>query len=185
MLTKWNVPVAVLMLSVTAMLWVFPALEAGFGDYRRGEQIVLGVIAAVLAVPFLWVCRRLPKVLRGMGVEIDAEGIHPFDGARTGTIGWHEIGAVGFGQYLGRYRGGVTRRLSGLEIYLMDAGYTADHPGLRGDWQEVPAPQPGLSAGCYRFTVSPYGDAARRVERAVQRFRPHVWRGPFTHQPRT
>lgn len=90
-LTKWNGPLAVVMLSLTAMLWVFPALEAVHGDYRRGEQIVLGVFAAVLAVPFLWVCRRLPKVLRGMGVEIDAEGVLPFDGSRTGTIARHEV----------------------------------------------------------------------------------------------
>jgi len=181
-LTKWNPPLAVLMLSLTAMLWVAPLVGAVYGEYHRGESIVLAVISAVLAVPFLWVCWRVPKMLRGMGVEIDADGIHPFDGRRTGSIAWHEIAAVGFGEYLGRFRGTTTRRLSGLEVYLTDAGYTAGHPGVRGDWHEVAPPEPGLSAGCYRFTVSPYGDAAQRVEQAVRRFRPQVWRGPFTHQ---
>ncbi|MBO0680935.1 hypothetical protein JRC04_25995 [Mycolicibacterium sp. S2-37] len=181
MLTRWTPALAVVMLSVTAMLWVWPLLDAVCGDYNRGERIFLGVVAAVLAIPFLWVCWRVPKVTRGMGVEIDAEGIHPFDGKRTATIAWHEIAAVGFGAYVGRHRGGTTRRLSGLEVYLMDTAYASNHPALKGDWQPVPPPERGLSAGCYRFTVPPYGPAAARVEQAVRRYRPAAWRGPFTH----
>lgn len=181
-LTKWTPGLAAFMIAATAVLWVIPLVDAFSGGYDRNEQVMMCVVSAVLAIPFLWVCWRLPKVLRGMGVEIDAAGIHPFDGRRTDTIAWHEIAAVGFGTYIGRHRGGVTRRLAGFEIYLIDQAYRREHPRLDGDWQEVAPPAPGLSAGCYRFTVPPYGAAAMRVEQAVRMYRPHVWRGPFTHR---
>ncbi|BBY19409.1 hypothetical protein [Mycolicibacterium litorale] len=180
-LTKWTPGLAVFMVAVTALLWLFPLISAFRGGYNRGEQVMLAVVSALLAVPFLWVCWRVPKVLRGMGIEVDTEGIHPFDGKRVDTIAWHEIAAVGFGAYAGTHRGGTTRRLAGLEVYLMDTARIHGHPRLSGDWQEVAPPAVGLSAGCYRFTVSPYGPAAARVEQAVRRFRPQVWRGPFLH----
>lgn len=181
MLTRWSPALALFMSVITALPWVIPLAEAVRGDRTDGERIVLGVMAAVLAFPFLWVCWRVPKVLRGMGIEIDAEGIHPFDGMRTGTIPWHQIAAVGFGGYVGRYRGGTTRRLSAFEVYLTDVTLRASHPGMDGDWHSVAPPESGLSAGCFRFTVSPYGQAAERIERAVARHRPQAWRGPFSH----
>lgn len=179
--TRWTPGLASFMVVFTALLWVVPLVEAFRAGDDRGERILLGVAAALLAIPFLWVCRRLPKTLRGMGIEVDAGGVHPFDGTRTDTIAWHEIAAVGFGARTGTFRRASTRALTGLEIYLTDAALTAGHPGLDNDWQDLTPPAPGLSAGCYRFTVSPYGPAAQQVERAVRRFRPHLWRGPFVH----
>lgn len=181
MLTRWTPALALVMLAITAMLWVWPLLDAVRGDHNRGERIFLAAVATALAVPFLWVCWRVPKVLRGMGVEIDAEGIHPFDGKRTATIAWHEIAAVGFGAHASVYRGATTRRLDALEIYLADTADAANHHDLGSDWHRVAPPEAGLSAGCYRFTVPPYGPAAARVESAVRRYRPQAWRATFTH----
>jgi hypothetical protein len=180
-LTRWTPGLALFLVGVTASLWVIPLVNALRGAHGRGEQVALFAASAVLAIPFLMVCLRAPKVLRGMGVEFDGEGVHPFDGRRTDTIGWHEIAAVGFGSHLGSHRGGTTRRLTGLEIYLVDEAYLRDHPRLAGDWHVLAPPAPGLSAGCFRFTVPPYGPAAVRVEQAVRRFRPQAWQGPFTH----
>lgn len=182
MLTRWTPGLALFMVASAGLLWVIPLVEVLRGDHGRSEQIALCTGSAVLAIPFVWICWRMPKVMRGIGIEIDGAGVHPFDGRRTDTIAWHEIAAVGFGSYLSSHRGGTTRRLCALEVYLVDEAYTGDHPRLRGDWQVVAPPAPGLSAGCYRFTVPPAGPAAARVERAVHRFRPRVWQGPFTHR---
>ncbi|MBB2774414.1 UNVERIFIED_ORG: hypothetical protein GGE11_005369 [Mycolicibacterium obuense] len=181
-LTRWTPGLALSMVVFTALLWVVPLVEAFRAGDDRGERISFGVASALLAIPFLWVCLRIPKTLRGMGIEVDEDGVHPFDGARTDTIAWHEIAAVGFGARIGTFRRASTRRLTGLEIYLTDAAHASRHPRLEHDWQDLAPPARGLSAGCYRFTVSPYGAAAQQVERAVRRFRPHLWRGPFVHE---
>lgn len=123
------------------------------------ERIVLGLLGVLFAIPFGWALWRTPRVVRGMGLDIDAAGIHPFDGGRTDSIPWVEIDRVGFGAYSRRYRGIKTRTMSAFEIYRI------------GD--DEPA---------QRFTVSPYGSDAERIENAVRRFRPQVWAGPFTHE---
>ena len=78
----------------------------------------------------------------------------------------------------GSYTGSdlILRRIG---IYL-SPGASGDQR-LRGDWQPVGAPAPGLSDGCYRYTVSPYSDAGARIEAAVRRHRPQVWLGPVLH----
>ncbi|MGK2869947.1 MAG: hypothetical protein ACSLFA_25530 [Mycobacterium sp.] len=180
-LVRWSPALAAGALVVTATFWVVPLIYLLLGSHRGAELLLRWLGVAVLAVPFLWVAWRVPKTLRGMGLTVDAAGIHPFDGATVDTIGWHEIGGVGFGSFVGTYRGVQTRTMSGLEIYLTDQSHAAGHPRLRGDWQDVPAPAPGLSAGCFRYTLSPYSDAGARVEAAVRRHRPHQWVGPFLH----
>lgn len=178
-LVKWSPALAAGVLAVTALFWLVPLGYLIAGSYTGSELLLRWVGVAVLAVPFLWVAWRVPKTVRGMGLTVDAAGIHPFDGGVVATIGWHEIAGIGFGSYTGRYRGLVTTSMAGLEIYL-SPGATADQR-LRGDWQPVGAPAPGLSDGCYRYTVSPYGDAGARIEAAVRRHRPQVWLGPVLH----
>lgn len=178
---RWTPALAAGILAVTATLWMVPLAYLLGGSYRGTDLALRWAGVAVLAVPFLWVAWRVPKTVRGMGLTVDAAGIHPFDGGTTDTIGWHEIAAVGFGSYAGTYRGLQTTTIAGLEIYLTDATDAARHPRLRGDWQEIPAPAPGLSAGCFRYTVSPYSDAGARVEAAVRRHRLQLWLGPFLH----
>lgn len=180
-LVRWSPALAAGALALTAVFWAVPLAYLLLGSYRGADLALRWLGVAVLAVPFLWVAWRVPKTLRGMGLTVDAAGIHPFDGAAVDTIGWHEITGVGFGSYAGTYRGVQTTTMAGLEIYLTEAARAADHPRLRGDWQEVAAPAPGLSAGCFRYTVSPYGDAGARVEAAVRRHRPQLWIGPFLH----
>lgn len=184
-LVRWSPALAAGVLAVTAVFWVVPLGYLLTGSYGGADLVLRWLGVGVLAVPFLWVARRVPKTVRGMGLAVDANGIHPFDGATVDSIGWHEIAAVGFGSYARTYRGLQTKTMSGLEIYLTDAALAADHPRLRGDWQELTAPGPGLSAGCFRFTVSPYGDAGARVQSAVRRHRPQLWMGPFVHDGTT
>ncbi|MCF6387473.1 hypothetical protein L2K20_10845 [Mycobacterium sp. MBM] len=184
-LVRWSPALAAGMLAASAAFWVVPLGYLLTGSYRGADLALRWLGVAVLAVPFLWVAWRVPKTLRGMGLAVDAIGIHPFDGATVDTIAWHEIAAVGFGSYARTYRGLQTKTMSGLEIYLTDATLAAGHPRLRGDWHELPAPAPGLSAGCYRFTVSPYGDAGARVQAAVRRHHPQRWLGPFLHDGST
>ncbi|MGW0159679.1 hypothetical protein ACWDUN_10200 [Mycobacterium sp. NPDC003323] len=180
-LVKWGPGLAVGALVATAALWLVPLGYLLAGSYTGTDLVLRCLGIAVLAVPFGWVAWRVPKTLRGMGLIVDAAGIHPFDGGVVDTIGWHEIAAVGFGSYTGTYRGMQTKTMAGLEIYLADSARVADHPRLRNDWQAVAAPTPGLSDGCFRYTVSPYGDAGARIEAAVRRHRPQQWMGPFLH----
>ncbi|CDQ45147.1 MULTISPECIES: hypothetical protein [Mycolicibacterium] len=180
-LVRWSPALAMGVLAGTAVLWVVPLSYLLSGSYAGAELVLRWLGVAALAVPFGWVAWRAPKAVRGMGLMIDAAGIHPFDGRTVETIGWHEIAGVGFGSYTGNYRGLQTRTMAALEIYLTDAEKTTGHPRLRNDWQQVATPAPGLSAGCFRFTVSPYGDAGARIESAVRRHRAHLWVGPFTH----
>ncbi len=182
-LVKWSPSMAVFCLGITAVFWVVPLLYLLIGS-DRGLALVLHWLAVVvLALPFLWVVWRVPKTLRGMGLTIDAAGIHPFDGGTVDTIGWHEIAAVGYGSYRSARRRQTAEVIAGLEIYLTDPAYTAGHPRLRNDWHEVASPAPGLSAGCYRYSISPYTDAGARVKAAVRRHRPQQWKGPFEHGP--
>lgn len=178
---RWSAALAAGVLAVTAVFWVVPLAYLLLGSYRGADLVLRWLGVAVLAVPFLWVVVRVPKTLRGMGLTVDAAGIHPFDGTRVDTIGWQEIAGVGFGSYARTYRGLRTRTMAGLEIYLIDTAQANGHPRLRDDWQEVRAPAPGLSAGCFRYPVSPYGDAGARVEAAVRRHRPQLWIGPVLH----
>lgn len=178
MLVKWSPALAAGVLGFTALLWLVPlAAVLGSDEPSTGGWIA----AAVLALPFAWVCWRAPKALRGMGIEFDAEGIHPFDGWRTGTIAWPDVAAVGFGSYASRHRRLPRATVAALEVYLTATATADAHPRLRNDWQPVAPPAPGLSAGCFRYTVSPYGAHAAAVERAVRRFRPGAWSGPFEH----
>ncbi|WP_304119163.1 hypothetical protein [Mycolicibacterium bacteremicum] len=180
-LVRWSPALAVGVLAAAATLWLVPLGHLLAGSYAGADLMLRWLGVAVLAVPFGWVAWRVPKTVRGMGLTIDSAGIHPFDGRTVDTIGWHEIAGVGFGSYIGSYRGLQTRTMAGLEIYLTDTAQAANHPRLGNDWQRVGSPAPGLSAGCFRFTVSPYGDAGARIEAAVRRHRPHLWLGPFAH----
>lgn len=157
MLTRWNPATAAVALLFTGVLAVGPVLALLDAD-GRGEMVFLGLLCAVFGFPFLWTLWRVPKALRGMGIEIDADGIHQFDGRRVETIRWADVEKVGFGAYSRSYRGLPTRSMSGFEIYR------------KGDVDPM------------RWTVSPYGEAAVRIEQAVRRFRPDLWTGPFTHQ---
>jgi hypothetical protein len=181
-LTRWSPLMALAVLAVTATLAVGPLLTLLSGTGTRVEQALMGVLTAFFAIPFLWTLWRVPKTLRGMGIVIDDEGIHPFDGRRADTIAWSEIAAVGFGSYSGTYRGMQTRTLSALEIYLTHEDYAAGRRRIRGDWHQVKPPAKGYSSGCFRYTVTPYGNDADRVEKAVCRYRPQLWSGPFVHQ---
>jgi hypothetical protein len=177
-LVRWTPALASGVLGFTALLWLVPLIQV----LRSDEPSMGGWIAtAVLAVPFAWVCWRAPKALRGMGIEVDDEGIHPFDGRRTGTIAWRDVAAVGFGSNASRHRRLPRATVAALEVYLTGTATADEHPRLRHDWQSVDPPAPGLSAGCFRYTVSPYGAQAGAVERAVRRFRPGAWSGPFEH----
>lgn len=181
-LTRWSPLMALGVLAVTATLAVAPLLTLMSGTGTRVEQAFMGVLTAIFAIPFVWTLWRVPKTLRGMGIVIDQEGIHPFDGKRTDTIAWSEIAAVGFGAYPGTFRGVETRTLSALEIYLNHEDYDAGHRRIRGDWHAVAPPAKGYSSGCFRYTVTPYGNDAVLVEKAVRRYRPQLWSGPFVHQ---
>ena len=174
-LTKWSPLLAIGVLFVAASLWVVPLLGLILVPRSRTEAITYGVLTAVMAIPFLWVVWRIPATVRGMGIAIDDIGIHPFDGKRTDTIAWPEIAGIGFGSYAGK-------SVQGLEIYLTQADHAAGHPRLRGNWQRVEPPAAGYSTGCYRYTVSPHGRDAERIERAVRRFHPERWSGPFVHE---
>jgi hypothetical protein len=180
-LAKWSPLLALVALAITATLAAGPVWALVTDDHRLFEAATLAVVAAVFAIPFLWTLWRLPAVLRGMGVVVDAAGIHPFDGGRRATIHWPEVAGVGFGSYARQHRGLRTKTMPALEIYLTDTG-GGRHGRLAGDWQEVLAPAVGYSAGCYRYQVSPYGADAQRVEAAVRRFAPTKWAGPFVHE---
>jgi len=181
-LTRWSPWMAFGVLAVTAALAAGPLITLLSGTTTRVEQAVMGVLTVVFAIPFLWTAWRVPKTLRGMGIAIDDEGIHPFDGRRGDTIEWSEIAAVGFGSYEGTYRGIKTKTLSALEIYLTQPDFAAGRRRIRGDWHRVDPAAAGYSSGCFRYNVSPYGDDAARVENAVRRYRPQLWSGPFVHE---
>jgi hypothetical protein len=158
-LTRWSPLMALGVLVVTAILAAGPLLTLLSGTGTRVEQIFMGILTAVFAVPFLWTLWRIPKTLRGMGIAIDEAGIHPFDGKTTDTIPWSDIAAVGFGSYSRNYRGLKTKTFPGLEVYLE-----------------------GVDEPSFRYTVSPYGQHAEDIERAVRQYRPEVWAGPFVHE---
>jgi hypothetical protein len=141
----------------------------------------LGVLAALLALPFLVVVRRVPAMLRGMGVEVDGEGVRPFDGRRSTLVQWSDIAGVGFGSDV-VYRYGTKRpSVPAFEVYLRHADDAARFPGLRSDWRTARAPAEDLSAGCFSYRLSGSGTTAERLEAAVRRHRPELWRGPFVH----
>jgi hypothetical protein len=157
-LTRWSPLMALGVLAVTAVLAVGPLLALLDADTLT-ERIVMAVLTAIFAIPFVWTLWRIPKAVRGMGITIDEIGIHPFDGKTTDTIAWSEIAAVGFGSHSRAYRGIKTKTMPGLEIYV------------KGD--DEPS---------FRYSISPYGNNAERIEQAVRRFHPEVWAGPFTHE---
>ncbi len=87
-LVKWSPPLAVFYLAVTAVFWVVPLFYLLVGSDRAIALVLHWLAVVVLAVPFLWVAWRVPKTLRGVGLTVDAAGVHPFDG---GTVGWQEV----------------------------------------------------------------------------------------------
>ncbi|HJT94200.1 MAG TPA: hypothetical protein VJ777_20075 [Mycobacterium sp.] len=159
-LTRWSPLMALGVLAVTAVLAAGPLFTLLSGAGTRGEQIFMAILAAIFAIPLLWTLWRLPKVLRGMGIAVDETGIHPFDGKASETITWSQIAAIGFGSHARTYRGLKTKTMAGLEIYVKGAN----------------------AADCLRYTVSPYGKDAELIERAVKRFHPELWGGPFLHE---
>lgn len=181
---RWSVPMAVGLLVVTgAVLGGGLALLVGASGVK--ERVVLGVLAVLLALPFLVVARRVPPMLRGMGVEVGPDGVRPFDGRRSTLIPWSDIAAVGFGSDLISHRGTKRPSAPALEIYLHPGPDPADaaarYPELRPDWRPVRPPAGDLSAGCFSYRLSPHAPAAGRLEAAIRHHRPDLFQGPFTH----
>jgi len=156
-------------------------LVAFLGASGVKERVTLGVVAAVLAVPFLLVARRVPSMLRGMGIEVDGEGVRPFDGRRSTLVPWTDIAGVGFGSDMVHRYGTKRPSAPAFEIYLRHAGEADRFPGLRSDWRPVQAPAEELSAGCFSYRLAASGPVGEQLEAAVRRHQPDLWRGPFVH----
>src|SRR3569623_1434092 len=103
-LTRWSPLVALGVLAVTTLFASGPLLALVSAD-SVVERIFLGLVGVLFAAPLGWALWRTPKMLRGMGFDVDAAGIHPFDGGRGDFIAWTEIDKVGFGASSRRYRG--------------------------------------------------------------------------------
>jgi hypothetical protein len=157
-LTRWSPLMALCVLVITGTLAVGPLLSL-LNAHTVTDRVTMGLLTAVFSAPFLWTLRRIPKTLRGMGIAVDHNGIHSFDGNDTATYAWSDIARIGFGSYARTYRGIKTKTMPALEIYLKGA--------------ETPA---------HRVTISPYGQYAKRIEEAVVRFHPELWGGPFLHE---
>jgi hypothetical protein len=182
-IARWGVPMAVGLVVVTGAVFA-GGLALVVGASGTKERVTSAVLAALLAVPFVVVARRAPRMLRGMGLEIDGEGVRPFDGGRSTLIPWSAVEAVGFGSDMVSRHG--TKRLSvaAFEVYLGPGGDPASYPGLRADWRPVRPPAEDLSAGCFSYRLAaPAGrnGLADQLEAAVRRHRPDLWRGPFVH----
>lgn len=106
MLTRWGPGTALGVVVVTAVLAAGPLLGLRNAD-STVEKVFLGVLSAFFAAPLVWTLWRLPTVMRGMGVDIDEVGVHPFDGRRTETIAWQDITRVTFGPGFEVYRRGA------------------------------------------------------------------------------
>ena len=156
-LTRWSPMTAVGVLVATGVLVAGP-LWALIDVDGTGERVFLVLLSAVFAIPLLWALWRTPKAMRGMGIAVDHEGVHEFDGGRTDTVLWSDVERVGFGAYSGSYRGLRTKSLPGFEVY-----------------------RKGRSEAVIRCTLSPHGSHAADLEQAVRRFHPELWAGPFTH----
>jgi hypothetical protein len=50
-------------------------VAAVLGASGTKERVALGVLAAALAVPFVWVTRRALAMAGGMGVDVDTQGV--------------------------------------------------------------------------------------------------------------
>jgi hypothetical protein len=105
-LTRWGPGTALGVVVVTAVLAAGPLLGLRNAD-STAEKVFLGVLSAVFAAPLVWTLWRLPAVMRGMGVDIDEVGVHPFDGRRTETIAWQDITRVTFSPDFEVYRRGA------------------------------------------------------------------------------
>jgi len=161
---------------------VFAAgLVVFLGASGTKERVTLGVLTALSALPFLFVVRRVPPMLHGMGVEVDSEGVRPFDGRRSTPIPWSAISGVGFGSDVVSRHGSKRPSVAAFEIYLSHADDAVGYPGLRSDWRPVRAPAEDMSAGCFSYRLSGFDAAGERLEAAVRRHRPDLWRGPFAH----
>ena len=180
-IARWGVATAVGLVAVTAGM-LAGCLVALLGASGVKERVTLGVLTALFAIPFLVVGRRVPPMLRGMGVEVDAEGIRPFDGRRSTPIPWSALAGVGFGSDLVSRHGTKRPSMPAFEIYLRHSDDAVRYPGLRSDWRPVPPPAEDLSAGCFSYRLSGFGPAAEQLESAVRRHRPDLWRGPFVHR---
>jgi hypothetical protein len=177
---EWSWAMAIGLVAVTGGIFA-GGLVAFVGASGAKERVTLGVVAAVLAVPFLVVVRRVPPMLRGMGVEVDGEGVRPFDGRRSTLVPWPDIAGVGFGSDMVHRYGTKRPSVPAFEIYLRHAGDADRFPGLRSDWRTVQAPAEDLSAGCFSYRLSGSGSTAEQLEAAVRGHRPELWRGSFVH----
>lgn len=179
-IARWSVPLVIGLVVVTGGLlagWLVAFLDAS----GVKERVTLGVGTLLFALPFLVVVRRVPPMLRGMGVEVDAEGVRPFDGRRSTLIPWSDIAGVGLGSdMVSRY--GIKRPSApAFEIYVRHTDAAARYPGLRSDWRPVRPPAEDLSAGCFSYRLSASATTAEQLEAAVRRHQPDLWRGPFVH----
>ena len=156
-LTRWGPATAAVALLVTGALAAGP-LWAFVDADTTGERAFLGVVSLAFGLPFLWALWRTPRAMRGMGIAVDSTGLYEFDGGRIETVPWSDVDRVGFGAYSRNHRGLKTRSLPAFEVYRKA--------------QQQPV---------IRCTLSPYGDAAPRLERAVRQYHPELWAGPFTH----
>lgn len=180
-IARWSVPIAVGLVVVTGVIvagWIVALLGAS----GTKERVTLGVLTALFALPFLLVVRRVPRMLVGMGVEVDAEGLRPFDGRRSTLIPWSDVAGVGFGFDMVSRHGIRRPSAAAFEIYLRHADDAARYPGLRSDWRPAAAPADDLSAGCFTYRLAAASDSsADQLEAAVRQYRPDLWTGPFTH----
>jgi hypothetical protein len=161
-------------------------LAAFLGASGVKERVVLGVVATLCALPLAIVVLRVPAMVRGTGIEIDADGVRPFDGRRSALVPWSAIGAVGLGSDLVSLHGTKRPSVPAFEIYLRHADIDPDdaaagYPDLRSDWQAVGSPADGLSAGCFSYRLVAATPTASHLEAAVCRRRPELWHGTVTH----
>lgn len=157
-LTKWS-PLMALGVVVAAGVFAAGPVFALRDAETLAERVAAGLLAAVFALPLLWVLWRTPNALRGMGIAFSHVGIQSFDGWRTQMYPWPEIARVGLGSYSRTYRGMKTKSTPAFEIYIINSSEPA-----------------------FRHALSPYTEDAARLEDAVRRFHPELWGGPFTHQ---
>ena len=179
-IARWSVPMTIGLVAVTGGIlagW----LVAFLGASGVKEGVTLGVLAALLALPFLVVVRRVPPMLRGMGIEVGDEGVGPFDGRHSTLIPWADIAGVGFGSDMVSRYGTKRPSAPAFEIYLRHTDAAARYPGLRSDWRPVRPPAEDLSAGCFSYRLSASATTAEQLEAAVRRHQPDLWRGPFVH----
>jgi hypothetical protein len=131
-IARWSAAMAIGLVVVTGGI-VAAGLVALLGASGAKERMVLGPVAVALALPFLVVVVRVPPMIRGMGVEVDAGGIRPFDGRRSTLVPWSAVAAVGLGCDLISRHGTKRPSAPAFEIYLHPAEGAARYRDLRSD----------------------------------------------------